>query len=163
MTAIDTLSELRRVRAQLTIIGDRLRCTAPRGALTNDLRAALSERKMELIALLSKGAFGNGSTTSAVISETAHLYPAPNRSVNTPRGMGRLWQVFSSRVGVVLACDPGRVAFFPPDQVQLLVALSDGGLANGGVAYTMPNADRLQSSLTEDSACCANQLTLRWE
>lgn len=39
--------------------------------------------------------------------------------VGTPRGSGRLWQVFSDQVGVVVDSEPDRVSFFDP--AELLV------------------------------------------
>jgi hypothetical protein len=53
MTASEALLELRRVGAKLSVDGDRLRCVAPLGALTPELRAALSECKKELLDAVS--------------------------------------------------------------------------------------------------------------
>lgn len=42
--------------------------------------------------------------------------------VGTPRGSGRLWQVFSDQVGVVVDSEPDRVSFFVPDELTLEAA-----------------------------------------
>lgn len=48
------VTELNRLDIQLWIEGDRLRCNAPKGALTPDLKAQLAERKAEILEFLSK-------------------------------------------------------------------------------------------------------------
>lgn len=53
MTARDLLAELVALGAALTLEGERLRLTAPRGAVSRELQAELSEHRAELIALLS--------------------------------------------------------------------------------------------------------------
>jgi hypothetical protein len=45
------------------------------------------------------------------------LYPLVNTTVNTVRGPGRLWQVFSDRVGVVLEELPEEVTFMHPSEL----------------------------------------------
>ncbi len=47
------------------------------------------------------------------------LYPLVNTTVNTVRGPGRLWQVFSDRVGVVLEGRPKEVTFMHPSDLVL--------------------------------------------
>jgi hypothetical protein len=47
------------------------------------------------------------------------LYPLVNTTVNTVRGPGRLWQVFSGRVGVVLEGRPEEVTFMHPSDLVL--------------------------------------------
>jgi hypothetical protein len=47
------------------------------------------------------------------------LYPLINTTVNTVRGPGRLWQVFSGRVGVVLEGRPKEVTFMHPSELVL--------------------------------------------
>jgi hypothetical protein len=118
MTALDALSELHRVGARLTVDGDRLRCAAPFGVLTAELRVALSERKEELILLLPGGSAVGGSPPGPVLPQASSFYSALNKSVATPLGPGRLWQAFSSRVGVVLDSNPSRVTFFDPAQIR---------------------------------------------
>jgi hypothetical protein len=52
MTAIDLLRTLQASGVRLCQTGDQLQVVAPPGALTNDLKAALRERKADLIALI---------------------------------------------------------------------------------------------------------------
>lgn len=47
------------------------------------------------------------------------LYPLIDTTVNTVRGPGRLWQVFSGRVGVVLEGRPEVVTFMHPSELVL--------------------------------------------
>jgi hypothetical protein len=138
MTASTAILELRRIGAELSIVGDRFRCIAPRGALTDDLRLALSVRKAELIALLTAGASGTGYVARSSNSPACHLYLALNQPVDTPVGCGWLWQVFSHRVGVVLDAEPKRVAFFRPDQVQPMATFVGGSQAHDAALNSEP-------------------------
>ena len=52
MTAIDLLRQLRDRNVTLSVDGDELAVTAPKGALSSDLHAKLIEYKSELIGLL---------------------------------------------------------------------------------------------------------------
>jgi aspartate racemase len=54
MTAAELLSKLRSLKIRLRADNGKLLCDAPNGALTNELRAALSERKEEILALLDQ-------------------------------------------------------------------------------------------------------------
>ncbi|HYS16880.1 MAG TPA: condensation domain-containing protein, partial [Candidatus Binatia bacterium] len=49
MTAAELVAHLRALDIRLTVDGDRLRCSAPRGALSDALRAELALRKAELV------------------------------------------------------------------------------------------------------------------
>src|SRR5262245_12686188 len=53
MNLVAFLSQLRRLDVQLWVEGDRLRYSAPPGVLTPELRAAIVERKAELITFLT--------------------------------------------------------------------------------------------------------------
>ncbi|MEU3980922.1 amino acid adenylation domain-containing protein [Streptomyces sp. NPDC026672] len=55
MNAADLLSELAARGVDLSADGDRLRCRAPEGALTDRLRARIAEAKPDLLALLRDG------------------------------------------------------------------------------------------------------------
>lgn len=52
MSTLEFLKSLRRLNIELSVEGDRLRCNAPKGALTSTLKAELSERKAEILTLL---------------------------------------------------------------------------------------------------------------
>lgn len=53
MTLIDVLAELDRRQVSITAHGDRLRASAPQGALTNEIRELLAAHKPELLAYLA--------------------------------------------------------------------------------------------------------------
>jgi amino acid adenylation domain-containing protein len=52
MTTAALLSELRRRGIRLSVDGDRLRCVAPKGALTPEIRDEIAARKPEILAIL---------------------------------------------------------------------------------------------------------------
>ena len=52
MTTVEFLAHLRSLDIQVYVDAERLRCNAPEKVLTPQLRAEISERKSELIALL---------------------------------------------------------------------------------------------------------------
>ena len=52
--ATDLLTNLQNLGVSLSISGDKIRVKAPVGAVTEDLRRALAERKPEIIDLLSR-------------------------------------------------------------------------------------------------------------
>ncbi|MFK8185399.1 MAG: amino acid adenylation domain-containing protein [Phormidesmis sp.] len=52
MSTLEFIQSLRKLNIQLSVKNDRLRCNAPKGALTPALKAELSERKAEIMALL---------------------------------------------------------------------------------------------------------------
>jgi len=60
MTAAELVTHLRTLGIQLVADGDRLRCSAPRGALTDVLRAELAARKSEIVAWLHANGGGSG-------------------------------------------------------------------------------------------------------
>lgn len=52
---VEFLSRLRKLGVQLTVKEGRLGCSAPKGTLTPELKAALAERKSEILELLQNG------------------------------------------------------------------------------------------------------------
>ena len=50
--------------------------------------------------------------------KAARLYVHFGKMVQTPKEEGRLWQVFTVRVGVVLEASPERVTDFEPDEIR---------------------------------------------
>jgi thioesterase domain-containing protein len=60
------LTELRRRGVLVWIEGDRLRCNAPQGVLTTELRAQLAERKPEILAFLRAARLWSGRGSSLV-------------------------------------------------------------------------------------------------
>lgn len=76
MNAAALLSELRRRDIQLRAEGDELRCSAPAGALTADLRDELRRCKAELLALLA--------TAQALSGQARALVPLQPRGTRVP-------------------------------------------------------------------------------
>lgn len=68
------LAELSRLDIKLSVDGDRLRCNAPKGALTPSLKAQLSDRKAEVLEFLSNKS--SGSETLALLNSDAILNPS---------------------------------------------------------------------------------------
>jgi amino acid adenylation domain-containing protein/non-ribosomal peptide synthase protein (TIGR01720 family) len=64
MTTLELLSKLRSKDIQIWADGDRLRCNAPKGGLTPDLRKELAAHKSAILALLRKA---DGVTSSAAL------------------------------------------------------------------------------------------------
>ena len=52
MTTVEFLTELHARKIHLWVEGETLKCRAPKGALTPEVRAGLAERKGEILALL---------------------------------------------------------------------------------------------------------------
>ncbi len=68
------LDRLRRLDVRVWIDGERLRCSAPAGVLTAELKQEIGERKPALIALLSSG--NTGDLRIPPVPRTAATYPA---------------------------------------------------------------------------------------
>jgi len=74
LTTLEFLAYLRRLDVQLSVEGGRLRCSAPEGTLTTELRAELTQRKAELIPLLNQaGSEPLASTTILPVSREGPL------------------------------------------------------------------------------------------
>jgi hypothetical protein len=63
MTTVEFLARLHARDVRLWVDGDNLRCRAPKGALTAELRDQLAERKGEILALLQ----GHDSVKRSVV------------------------------------------------------------------------------------------------
>ena len=53
MSIAEFVSDLRKLDVRLSVEGQRLRVNAPKGVLTDSLRAQIAERKQELLQFLS--------------------------------------------------------------------------------------------------------------
>ena len=74
MTSInDLLSRLRSLDVRLTLDGDRLNVSAPKGALTEDLRAELSSRKEQIKALLREARAADQSESVPRVERAADM------------------------------------------------------------------------------------------
>ena len=138
MIAEEILAELRGAGALVEARGDVLHVEAAPGTLTPDRLRSLRELKPALLRLLapsgvvgslggalqapSKVVAGDGWPPESLDAEQrfgcwhARLYPFIGKTVSTPRGAGRLVQVFPDRASVIL---PGeaQVGVFLPDEL----------------------------------------------
>ena len=65
MTAAELVAHLRALDVRLSVDGDRLRCSAPKGVLTDELRDQLSTRKAEILEWLREHGEGDGADAPA--------------------------------------------------------------------------------------------------
>ncbi|MGB7440889.1 MAG: amino acid adenylation domain-containing protein [Coleofasciculaceae cyanobacterium] len=70
MNTLEFLSYLRSLEVKLSVDGERLRCSAPKGALTKTLQAELAERKAEILVFLR-------NTNAAADSTHLPIQPVP--------------------------------------------------------------------------------------
>jgi len=111
MSALALLKRLGDVGVTITVVDGNLDLVAPKGALTPELRAELTLAKLEVISILDP-AFDP-------VAHHIELCSFLQRTVRTPEGPGKLWQVFHDRVGVVLDGLPSRVTFYEPRDVSV--------------------------------------------
>ena len=98
MTTAEFLVHLKDLGVEVAADGDRLRCGAPAGALTPDLRREIAQRKPEILAALASGPATAPRTPSGAIPRVARARcrdgrralpmrrfspPAPMRPVST--------------------------------------------------------------------------------
>ncbi|WP_224248819.1 non-ribosomal peptide synthetase [Hyalangium gracile] len=63
---LDFVTKLRQLEVKLWLEQDQLRCSAPKGVLTGELRASISARKAELMALLREARASTREATSSI-------------------------------------------------------------------------------------------------
>lgn len=118
MIAEQVLEELRTAGVLVEARGEVLHIEAPQGVLSPDRIRSLRELKSELLRLISADGWPPESLDSErrFGSWHARLYPFVGETVSTPRGAGRLVQVFPERASVIL---PGeeRIGVFLPGEV----------------------------------------------
>jgi TubC N-terminal docking domain len=119
MDAVELIHQLEARGAEMRILGDRLR-VQPRSAVPEDLIEEIRKHKPEIMELLRSG----GWPTECLESERrfgqphARLFPLLGRRVATPKGRGRLLQVFASRAAVRLEHAPDILTFLLPEEVR---------------------------------------------
>lgn len=126
MTARKLLEEAECLGIRIWREGDLIRAKAPVGVLTSEIRDEIVRHKPELLdavgneredpadgKLLELCAERSGSE-----SKYRRLTRYLRRTVGTPRGAGRLVQVFYDRAAVALTSEPERVVFFDPEEVE---------------------------------------------
>ncbi len=137
MNAINLLSELRRLRIEIWADGEQLRVSAPEGALTPALRAALLECKQELLALFS--------SARATDDQAASPIPRLSRQEHLPLSFAqeRLW--FLDRL------HPGDTVYNVPLAVRLRGVLDVGALERS-VRTIVARHETLRTVFREDTA-----------
>ncbi|MBD1895823.1 non-ribosomal peptide synthetase [Coleofasciculus sp. FACHB-129] len=85
MKTVEFLSYLRSLDIQVFVDGERLRCNAPEGSLTAELRAEIAERKAEILSFLRTA---NVTTNATPISLTPILR---DRNLSLSFAQQRLW------------------------------------------------------------------------
>jgi amino acid adenylation domain-containing protein len=85
MSTLELLSELRQLGIQLSTDGDKLRCNAPKEALTPHVRSQIADRKAEIIAFLQN--------CNQAVDATAERIQPGSRDKNLPLSFSqqRLW------------------------------------------------------------------------
>src|SRR3569832_2242618 len=85
MKTLEFLSYLRTLEVKLSVDGDRLRCSAPKGVVTPSLQSELADRKAEIITFLQNANLAKDSSVSPI-------QPVP-RDGNLPLSFAqqRLW------------------------------------------------------------------------
>ncbi|MEW5935109.1 MAG: hypothetical protein AB1816_16145 [Bacillota bacterium] len=122
MTPSDLLAELKRRGITLRPEGaDAIRYTAPKGAMTDELRALIREHKAALLALLSAGSTGQEEAVSSPAPGIAlALSLQPDGTCYCCKG-SRWWL---SRYGVLVCA-----TCHPPAVPELVARYVDGGEA----------------------------------
>lgn len=117
MDAMQILDELEAREIRVRVEGQGIELVGPRGALTPELEVEIRRRKPELVEVLSLQSWPEASRDAVREYRVPHarLYPFLGRRVLSPRGRGRLLQVFADRAVVNLA---GRVSVFLPSEVR---------------------------------------------
>jgi len=104
LTAENLYRQLLAMGCTMAVDGGQLVVKGPGDGLSAELRTEVNAHKADLKNLISCGDSGRHDSICRQLGEV----------VSTPKGRGRLWQVFRDRVGVVLDATPGRVTFFQP-------------------------------------------------
>ncbi len=126
MSAAALLETLGRLDLAIRVDGDGLRVTGPRAAMTPALEQAIRAHKADLVQhLVAADAWPPESLDAERRFGRWHarLYPFLGKTVSTPRGAGRLVQVFPERASVVLPGEASAGVFLPEELSPLGGAL----------------------------------------
>jgi len=127
----ELLETLRRSGVEIATDGERLRVSAPRGVVTEEIRRTLVAHKPELLAELAGETVWPPEcldTERRFRVPYARLFPLLGGPVTTPAGPGTLLQVFADRAAVRLDADPDRLTFVLPVEVRPAGAAVAGDL-----------------------------------
>ena len=154
MTAAELVTHLRTLGIQLVADGDRLRCSAPRGALTDVLRAELAARKSEIVAWLHANGGGSGVAADPdSADEGLPLLHAPAMAVRAADraaerelplsfAQQRLWFLDQLQPGTTAYTIAARRRFLGPlDVTALARALGDLVQRQESLRTTFPSKD----------------------
>ena len=154
MTAAELVTHLRTLGIQLVADGDRLRCSAPRGALTDVLRAELAARKSEIVAWLHANGGGSGVAADPdSADEELPLLHAPAMAVRAADraaerelplsfAQQRLWFLDQLQPGTTAYTIAARRRFLGPlDVTALARALGDLVQRQESLRTTFPSKD----------------------
>ncbi|MBD2103128.1 non-ribosomal peptide synthetase [Leptolyngbya sp. FACHB-261] len=138
MKTVEFLTYLRSLDVQILVEGERLRCNAPEGVLTPQLRAELGARKAEIIAFISNA--------SVDLNATSLSSKVDRRGKNLPLSFAqqRLW--FLNQLA------PGNAFYNMPAAVRLT-----GLLNRSALAKTFSEIARRHESLRTTFALQAGQ------
>ena len=116
MSAGELVAYLRGAGVELGVNGDRLHCNAPKGVLTPELRAQLTERKEDVLALLRDGADG-----AQAVAPPPALRPVP-RGGELPLSFAQQRMWFLDQL------EPANPFYNIPEAVRITNALSVAAL-----------------------------------
>lgn len=119
MTAEELLAEVEALGVAVTLDRHEL-VLRPKSRLTPELVESLRAHKAELLDLVELQSWPEASREAVRLYRApyARLYPFLGRTIQTPRGPGRLLQVFPERATVVLDDYPERASFFLPSELR---------------------------------------------
>jgi hypothetical protein len=132
MKAAELLATLGRLDLSVAVEGDKLRVTGSRSAMTPDLERTIREQRAELVELIAAGWPQESLDAEHRLGGWhARLYAFIGKTVSTPRGAGRLVQVFPERASVIL---PGeaQVGVFLPQEIGPVGTQQAFGQSCGG-------------------------------
>ncbi|MDA2929330.1 hypothetical protein MYX84_05180 [Acidobacteria bacterium AH-259-O06] len=112
MSALGIVAKLDNLGVNLIAEGDKIRCRAPKGVITAEIRHLISKHKAEILELLTLWPTECIEAERLFDHREARLYPLIDKRVVTPKGRGELWRVFTGSIGVVLDTDSDKVTFF---------------------------------------------------
>jgi len=145
MTAADLVAHIRALDIRLTVDGDGLRCSAPRGALSDALRAELGLRKAELVAWLrAAGENPDAVTVESGVDSLSLVTSHPGSEEDFPLSFSqeRLWFLDQLQPGsTAYSIAARRKLRGPLDVAALKLALRDLVQRHESLRTIFPDSD----------------------